>query len=93
MLKNRSLEIVFLLQEHPLKSPVYFHGFMQMSNNKFLIVKYNDSNDCKVLEVCHSYQDADDKILKWDNKFPESFIDILAPGQYNNLQIKQTTKV
>ena len=64
-----------------------------MYNNKFLIVRWHDESDnATVLEVCHSYDDADNKILKWDNKFPESFIDILAPGQYI-LQNKQTSKV
>ena len=65
-----------------------------MSNNKFLIVRWHgESNNATVLEVCHSYKDADARILNWYNKFPNAFIDILAPGQYNNLQIKQTTKV
>jgi hypothetical protein len=61
-----------------------------MAKAKFRIVKYNDDfTNFQVLEVCHSYKEADDRFDYWDEKHPFGYIEILTPDDmkivsYNN---------
>ncbi len=51
-----------------------------MANAKFRIVKYNDDfTNFQVLEVCHSYDEADERFDYWDEKYPNAYIEILTP--------------
>lgn len=51
-----------------------------MENAKFRIVKYNDDfTNFQVLEVCHSYKEADERFDYWDEKYPSAYIEILNP--------------
>ena len=51
-----------------------------MANNKFRIVKYNDDfTTFRILEVCHSYNQADERFDYWDEKYPMAYIEILSP--------------
>lgn len=51
-----------------------------MANAKFRIVKYNDDfTNFQVLEVCHSYKEADERFDYWDEKYPNAYIEILTP--------------
>lgn len=52
-----------------------------MANAKFRIVKYNDDfTNFQVLEVCHSYKEADERFDYWDEKYPFGYIEILNPS-------------
>ena len=61
-----------------------------MAKAKFHIVKFNDDfTNFQVLEVCHSYKEADDRFVYWDEKHPFGYIEILTPDDmkiisYNN---------
>ncbi len=51
--------------------------------NKFRIVKYNDDfTDFQVLEVCHSYDEADKRFEYWDEKYPNDYIEIVDPRDW-----------
>jgi hypothetical protein len=59
-----------------------------MSNTKFRIVKYNGSfEELGILQVCHSYKEADDRFDYWDEKYTNDYIEILTPEDWRNLQL------
>lgn len=52
-----------------------------MTKAKFRIVKFNDDfTNFQVLEVCHSYKEADERFDYWDEKYPFGYIEILNPS-------------
>jgi hypothetical protein len=52
-----------------------------MAKAKFRIVKFNDDfTNFQVLEVCHSYDEADERFDYWDEKYPFGYIEILNPS-------------
>ena len=51
-----------------------------MASPKFKIIKYDDEFESyEVLEVCHSYDEANDRFDYWDEKYPCAYIEILNP--------------
>jgi hypothetical protein len=51
-----------------------------MASPKFKIIKYaDDFESYEVLEVCHSYDEADERFDYWDEKYPFGYIEILTP--------------
>ena len=52
-----------------------------MASPKFKIIKYDDDFESyEVLEVCHSYDEADERFDYWDEKYPFGYIEILNPS-------------
>ena len=65
-----------------------------MSNTKFRIVKYNDSfEECEVLQVCHSYEEADQRFEYWDEKYANAYIEILTPEEWRYFQLGSNPSV
>jgi hypothetical protein len=65
-----------------------------MSNNKFRIVKYNSSfTEADVLQVCHSYDEADQRFQYWDEKYPNDYIEILTPEDWRYFQLGSNPSV
>jgi hypothetical protein len=46
---------------------------------QFKIAKLNDKNQWQVLEVFNTYDEADDKLDFYSDKFPFAYVDIIEP--------------
>ena len=46
---------------------------------QFKITRLSDNGNWQVLETCSSYDEADDKLDFYSDKFPHAYIDILEP--------------
>lgn len=46
---------------------------------QFKIAKLNDKNQWDILEVFDSYDQADDKLGFYSDKFPNAYVDIIEP--------------
>jgi hypothetical protein len=65
-----------------------------MSNTKFRIVKYNETfEECQVLQVCHSYEEADQRFEYWDEKYANAYIEILTPEEWRYFQLGSNPSV
>lgn len=49
----------------------------------FDIVRFSDDGSIEVLEVFDNYDDADDRIDYWVNRYPYAWIDITDPNDNN----------
>ena len=47
---------------------------------QFKIARLSDNGNWQVLETCSSYDEADDKLDFYSDKFPHAYIDILEPS-------------
>jgi hypothetical protein len=46
---------------------------------QFKIARLDDDNNWRVLECFNTYDEADDKLDFYSDKFPHAYIDILEP--------------
>jgi hypothetical protein len=46
---------------------------------QFKIAKLNDKNQWQVLEVFDTYEEADDALDSYTDKFPLAYVDIIEP--------------
>ena len=47
---------------------------------QFKIARLSDNGNWQVLETCSSYDETDDKLDYYSDKFPFAYIDILEPS-------------
>ena len=46
---------------------------------QFKIAKLNDKNQWDILEIFNTYDEADDKLDFYSDKFPNAYVDIIEP--------------